>query len=111
MELKALLPEELRDETEIVTISVDEHDDMQRMIDRVAEADGVEPDFLMLSDPDLRVIHRYGLFNPDSLPRRPIPHPATFVIDKEGIVRYRFVEVDYRVRPTNEEILAVLMSL
>ncbi len=111
MELKALLPEELRDETEIVTVSVDDHDDMQRMIDRVADEDGVEPDFVMLSDPDLSVIDRYGLFNPDSSPRRPIPHPATYVIDKDGVVRYRFVEVDYRVRPTNEDILAVLKGL
>ena len=30
------------------------------------------------------------------------------MIDKEGIVRYRFVEVDYRVRPSNEDLLAVL---
>lgn len=81
------------------------------MIDRVAADDGVDPDFIMLSDPDHRVIDRYGLFNPDAPPNRPLPHPATYVIDKEGVVRYRFVEVDYRVRPTNEDILEVLKTL
>ena len=108
MELRALLPEALRDDTEIVTVSVDDQDGMQRMIDRVTATDGVAPDFIMLSDPDHAVIDRYGLFNEEAPPNRPLPHPATYVIDKDGIVRYRFVEVDYRVRPSNEDILAVL---
>ena len=111
MELRALLPDELQDDTEIVTVSVDDTEGMQLMIDRVAADDGMMPDFIMLSDPDHRVIDRYGLFNEDAPPNRPLPHPATYVIDKEGVVRYSFVEVDYRVRPTNEDILAVLMTL
>lgn len=111
MELRALLPDDLRDETEIVTVSVDDRDGMQLMIDRVAADDGMAPDFIMLSDPDHAVIDRYGLFNENAPPNRPLPHPATYVIDKEGVVRYRFVEVDYRVRPTNEDILEVLKTL
>ena len=111
MELRALLPDDLRDETEIVTVSVDDREGMQLMIDRVAAEDGMAPDFIMLSDPDHAVIDRYGLFNENAPPNRPLPHPATYVIDKEGVVRYRFVEVDYRVRPTNEDILEVLKSL
>ena len=92
-------------------MSVDDQEGMQRMIDRISEDDGVAPDFVMLSDPDHAVIDRYGLFNEDSSSRRPLPHPATYVIDMEGVVRYRFVEVDYKVRPTNEDILAVLKGL
>ncbi len=111
MELRALLPDDLTDETEIVTVSVDDREGMQLMIDRVAAEDGMAPDFIMLSDPDHAVIDRYGLFNENAPPNRPLPHPATYVIDKEGVVRYRFVEVDYRVRPTNEDILEVLKSL
>ena len=66
----------------------------------------------MLSDPDHRVIDRYGLFNADAPPNRPIPHPATYVIDKEGVpVRWGFVEVDYRVRPSNEDVLAALEEI
>ena len=111
MELRALLPDDLRNETEIVTVSVDDREGMQLMIDRVAAEDGMAPDFIMLSDPDHAVIDRYGLFNENAPPNRPLPHPATYVIDKEGVVRYRFVEVDYRVRPTNEDILEVLKAL
>jgi len=105
------LPDDLEDETEIVTVSVDDQEGMQLMIDRVAAEDGMAPDFIMLSDPDHAVIDRYGLFNENAPPNRPLPHPATYVIDKEGVVRYRFVEVDYRVRPTNEDILEVLKTL
>ena len=111
MELRALLSDDLEEDTEIVTVSVDEREGMQLMIDKVTATDGVAPDFIMLSDPDHSVIDRYGLFNEDAPPNRPIPIPATYVIDKEGIVRYRFVEVDYRVRPTNEDILGVLEAL
>ena len=81
------------------------------MVERISKDDGKAPDFVMLSDPDHAVIDRYGLFNEDSPRRRPLPHPATYVIDKEGVVRYRFVEVDYKVRPTNEDILEVLKGL
>ncbi len=111
MELRELLPADLERETEIVAVSVDDRDGMRRMIERVYEEDDPELDFIMLSDPDHSVIDRYGLFNADAPPDRPLPHPATYVIDKQGVVRYRFVEVDYRVRPSNEDILAVLQDL
>ena len=92
-------------------MSVDDGDGMRRMVERIAGDDGKAPDFVMLSDPGHAVIDRYGLFNENSPPRRPLPHPATYVIDPEGVVRYRFVEVDYKVRPTNEDLLEVLRVL
>jgi hypothetical protein len=33
-----------------------------------------------------------------------LPHPATFVIDPKGIVRWKFIEVDYKKRASNEQI-------
>lgn len=78
------------------------------MIDRVAsETDGRMLDFPLLSDPDHAVIARYGLLN-DGNPDQPIPHPTVFVIDREGVVRWKFIEINYKVRPTNEDILAAL---
>jgi peroxiredoxin len=105
------LNDEQRRTTRIVALSVDGPEDLQKMVDRIAAQDGVPPDFPLLSDPNHRVIDRYGLFNPGDPRGREITHPATFVIDTAGIVRWRFVEVDYRVRPTNEDILAVLDEL
>jgi len=54
------------------------------------------------------VIDRYGLLNPKG---KGWPHPATYVIDKEGTVRWKFVEVDYKVRATNDMILKALKPL
>ena len=36
------------------------------------------------------------------------PHPTTFVIDTRGIVRWKFIEINYKVRPTNGMILDAL---
>jgi peroxiredoxin len=40
-----------------------------------------------------------------------IPMPASFVIDRSGIVRYAFVDVDFTHRAEPREIIAVLQSL
>jgi peroxiredoxin len=68
-------------------------------------------EFPLLSDPEHRIIDRYGLFNPDESMMRPVPHPTTLVIDKEGVVRWKVVEIDYRMRPSNEDILTALSAL
>ena len=81
------------------------------MIDRVAEEDGALIEFQLLADPDNAVIDRYGLFNPDESQRRPVPHPTVFVIDKQGVVHWKFIEINFRIRPTNEDILAAVLEL
>ena len=106
-----MLTDEQEQTTRIIALSVDTPEDLQRMVDRISAEDGLVPGFPFLTDPDHRVIDRYGLFNPDDPRGRQIAHPATYVIDREGVVRWKFVEVDYRVRPGNEEILAVLSDL
>jgi len=103
-----MLTEEQEESTQIIALSVDSPEDLQRMVDRISRDDSMIPRFPFLTDPDHAVIDRYGLFN-DADPRgRQITHPATFIIDREGVVRWRFVEVDYRVRPSNEDVLAQL---
>lgn len=62
-----------------------------------------------MSDPGHRVIDRYGLLNPDN--PRGIPHPTTFVIDRDGVVRWKFIEIDYRIRPTSEMVLEALQQV
>jgi len=83
----------------------------QRMIDRVAEQDGRVIEYVLLSDPDHAVIDRYGLLNQQDPQQRPIPHPTVFLIDREGVVRWKFIEIDYRIRPTNEDILTALAEV
>lgn len=97
--------------TEILALSVDGPEQLQMMVDRISKEGGALPTYAFLSDLGHRVIDRYGLFNQDDPKGRSITHPATFIIDQNGIVRYRFVEVNYKVRPTNEDLLAELVAL
>jgi peroxiredoxin len=105
------LTEEQKRTTVLLAVSVDDHEKQQMMIDRISMEDGILPDYPLLSDPDHRVIDRYGLFNPDESRRRPVPHPTTFVIDQRGVVQWKFVEINYRIRPELDDILAAVSAL
>ena len=103
-------------------MSVDSHDDSKKLVTLLAQEPSAQDtkavassrtkpitiDFPLLEDANHRVIDRYGLLNPKS---KGWPHPATYVIDKQGIVRWKFVEVDYKVRATNDMILQALTTL
>lgn len=93
---------------EILAVSVEGRDLQQKMIDRVMETYGVDLTYTLLTDRDHRVINRYGIFNPDGPKTRPIPHPTTMVIDREGVIRWMVTEIDYRMRPENVELLEAL---
>lgn len=108
-EMRALLTAELKKDTELLVVSVDDDAGTQKAIDRIA-ADGTKPDFTFLSDPDHAVIARYGILNPAGT-RRGIPHPATYVIDKQGVVRWRDIQTDYKIRPTNAAVLTAVQAL
>jgi peroxiredoxin len=88
-------------------VAIDSKADLQKMADKIAQ-DGKAPNIVFLSDPGHRVIDRYGVWNPAG---KGWPHPTTLVIDREGIVRWKFVEVDYKVRPSNAQILEALTRL
>jgi len=105
------LTEEQKRTTVLLAVSVDDHEKQQMMIDRISMEDGILPDYPLLSDPDHRVIDRYGLFNPDESRRRPVPHPTTLVIDRQGVIRWKFVEINYRIRPELDDILAAVNAL
>jgi peroxiredoxin len=105
------LSDQQKETVEILAVSVDPDEQIQMMLDRISEEDSIVPDYTFLTDSSHQVIDRYGLFNPDEPRHRPVPHPTTLVIDREGVIRWRFTEVNYRVRPTNEDILAALAQV
>ena len=113
MKLKSLLDENQKYDTEILAVSPDTKENLLQMMDKIAAEDSVRSDFPFLSDLGLNVINRYGLFNPDGAGggKYEVPHPGTFVIDKEGVVRWSFIEVDYSIRPSNEQVLEALEAL
>jgi peroxiredoxin len=103
--LKSLLDENRKKEVELITVSVDSHEASRALIEKLKGSDS-SFDFLLLEDKNHKVIDRYGLLNTSS--PLGIPHPTTYVIDKRGVVVWKFTEVDYRIRPTNEMILEAL---
>lgn len=89
-------------------MSIDSHDLSKKFIQKLHERSSGNYDFPFLEDKNHKVIDRYGLFNPDG---KGWPHPATYVIDKQGMVRWKFIEVDYRKRPTNAQIMSELEKI
>jgi peroxiredoxin len=58
-----------------------------------------------LSDPELAVTKSFGIVNEES---GRMPHPTAVVVDTDGAVRWVRIDVNYRERPSAEELLAVL---
>ena len=92
----------------ILAVSVDSPADLQKISGRISGPGGINTSLMLLSDHGHKTTDRYGILNPDG---NGLPHPATYIIDKEGTVRWKQVDVDYRVRPTNDQVLEALRNL
>ncbi len=113
-ELQGLLSQEDPAEGVLLAVSTDSHQDSRRMIQQVEVTYGLHLTFPLLADTDHRVIDRYGLLNMGTAPgpsTRKFPTPATYIIDKNGVIQWRMVEENWKVRPTNELILAAVERL
>ena len=99
------MTKEIKETVQILAVSIDSHDDSKKFVQKLKERFVGDLDFPLLEDKNHKVIDRYGILNPEG---KGWPHAATYVIDKQGVVRWRFVEVDYTKRPTNEQILEAL---
>ena len=64
--------------------------------------------FPLLSDFNKQAIRDYGVFNEDMIGLKGIAKRAVFVIDKDGIVRYREVLDDARNEPNYDKVFAAL---
>jgi hypothetical protein len=65
--------------------------------------------FPLISDAGSAIIRRFGLLNEREQPGTRaygIPHPGTFIIDRNGVVRARFFEDAYQERYTAAAMLA-----
>ena len=97
-----------KEKVQILAVSVDTHEDSRKFGEMLRKRFDGEFDFPLLEDKNHQVISRYGIFNPDG---RGWPHPATYVIDTKGIVRWKFIEVDYNKRASNEPIRRELLKI
>ncbi len=102
----------MKSPTRIVAIAPDPLGKLEDSIPRVKSRTDGQFLITLLSDPDHAVINRYGLQNEQSSSSgRTIPHPTTYVLDKKGVVAWKFTEVNYKIRPTNGFTLAELKKL
>jgi peroxiredoxin len=68
--------------------------------------------FPILADPDLKTIDAYGLRHAGAGPDgADIAHPASVLIDADGVVRWTFVTRNVRVRPTPSDALTAIDAL
>ena len=67
--------------------------------------------FPLLSDYNKEVITRYGVVNPDMIGLKNIAKRAVFVIDTNGVVRYREVLEDARNEPDYAKLNAVVEKI
>jgi peroxiredoxin len=114
----------------ILSVALDSREELQIMVDWIAEEDGKKPDYTFLSDPGHLVINRYGLWNPNvakdvaedapgvahrkfsARPGRGYTNPATFVIDRQGVVRCKYIhDADQRLRPSIRQIARDLAAV
>lgn len=106
MELQRSLDDYKRSGIAVFAVSYDPVEVLQRF----TQQRGIE--FPLLSDVGSRVIRELGLYNVHIVqqqaafgfaPREShfgLPYPGTFVLDEAGVVRERWFDQSYRVRPT-----------
>jgi peroxiredoxin len=84
------------------------NDKTLRFIDELGLRDRVR----FLSDPGSRTIDRLGLRKADPEPMEVgVPHPATYVLDREGFVRFVDVREDFHIWLDAGVIVAALQKI
>jgi peroxiredoxin len=97
----------------VFAISVDSPAESRDFADKIAADGKGKIDYQILSDPGHKVIDAYGIRDPDYNGQKfeGIPRPTVFVLDKNGRVTWSKVELNYKERPTNQDIRTALDAL
>jgi peroxiredoxin len=97
----------------IYAISPDSPEEGKKFAQLLATDHRGDVTFPLLSDPGSRVIDRYALRDEAYAGKSEdgIPHPAVFVLDAKGRVRWTKIETDFRERPTNASIAAAIDAM
>ena len=94
-----------RRDTEIVAVVVDPVEQNAQVVRDLGLG------YRIVSDPQLTAIDAYGLRHDATPGEPPIAHPASFLIDANGTIRWRNITDNYRLRPQPETILAAIDRL
>lgn len=68
-------------------------------------------DFPVLSDPEMEVTDLYGVRHLAAMGAKDLPYPTTFVIDAAGMLRRRFDNATYQVRPEPRAVTDALLEV
>jgi peroxiredoxin len=101
-----LLNEDEKQSVQVLAISTDTHAESQVMLAEIDSMPG-KLEFPLLEDKGYSVIGSYGIFNPAEF-KSGIPHPAVYIINKEGMVVERFLDAERGTRATNFQIREAL---
>lgn len=100
------LPEIKAAGLQIVAISYDPIEALERF----AKKRGIE--FGLLSDPDSQTIKDWKLLNTEAKGKGAgIPHPMTYVLDQNGVIRAKLGHEGYQTRHTVPELIAATKKL
>lgn len=89
-------------DAEVIAISVDDLSQAGYAVEAVGLT------FPVLSDESAEAIQAYGIYRPNAH----LPRPSTFVIDKQGNIRWQYISgSNYTDRPANARIIEQLRLL
>ena len=93
---------------ELLAISTDNAAQAKKAIADVKRRVGVEIEFPLLGDPERKAIDAYNARDPLN-PR--IARPMTYIVDENGVIRWKFLDVRVGNRLKGDRIVAELKSL
>src|SRR5260370_9379243 len=104
-ELRSLLKTD--EQVRVLAVSVADHEKTKQLTEKIAADGNGAVNYTMLRDPGHKVIDAYGLHDPAYDGKRfdGIPHPAVYVIDKNGRVTLAKVQKEYKGRPSHAGIM------
>jgi len=89
-----------------VAISVDKPEESRDLMRKTGYS------FTFLSDPNAEVIRRYDIVHKGAgMGGRDVARPAEFLVDRGGVVRWRNLTEDLRVRARPEAMVAAAKAL
>jgi peroxiredoxin len=89
----------------VLAVSVDTNEESARL------AEGLGLEFPILSDVQEEAIRTWGLVHENAKPGGgAISRPAFFLVDPDGVISWRQLTDDYRVRVRPEDLLELLRA-
>lgn len=102
------MKEILAADAQVLAVCVDSVEENARVVEKI------KLDFPILSDPELKAIDVFGVRHGDAMTAEgthDIARPAVFILDRGGVVRWRDLTDNWRIRVRPETILEQLTEI